>query len=75
MENICKNIRCLRKHYNLTQKEMADILGVSVSSIRRIEKGVLPRCVNSCSIHRLCDHFGISADYILREDMEKDPTL
>lgn len=64
MENICKNIRCLRKHYNLTQKEMADILGVSVSSIRRIEKGVLPRCVNSSSIRR---------QYILREDIHGMP--
>ena len=70
MEIICKNIQYLRTYHNLTQKEMADILGFSISSLRKVEKGMLPRCLNSRSIRRLCDHFEISADYLLRESIE-----
>ena len=62
---LCKNIRYLRKKNHLTQKEMAEIVGTSISSIRRIEQGTnIPR-IHSGMLYRLCVHFNISADAML----------
>lgn len=47
--NFCGNIVALRKKYHLTQAEMAEVLGISVKSLRSLEKGKIPPRLN-CSI-------------------------
>lgn len=70
VEHFRQNICWLRKSRHLTQKEMAAILGVSVSTIRRIESGA-PVRLHCGMVRRFCDHFGISADVLLREKLEE----
>jgi len=69
MNTLCRNIRFLRIKNRLTQKQMADRLGISIGSLRKIEKdGAMPR-VNGSLLLRVCDTFAISADALLYEDL------
>ena len=66
--NFCWNIRHLRRVHKLTQREMADILGISVGKlgkIERMEPGVKIHCGILC---RACDYFGYTADELLYEN-------
>lgn len=65
-----RNIGYLRRAAGLTQKKMAGIVGISVGTLRRMESGSsLPRA-NCAMLCRVCDYFGISADAMLRCDLE-----
>lgn len=66
--NFCQNIRYLRQAHHMTQKEMSRILGVSVATYGRIE-----RCMDSVRLYgtmvrRVCDHFSVPADDLLRQN-------
>ena len=63
--NFCHNLRFLRQEHGLREKDMADILGVSLFTYRRIEK-----CDETVRL-RACDHFCVSADTLLREDLRQ----
>ena len=53
-----KNIQYLKKKEHLSQKELAKIGGVSVSSIRKLLNGILPNI--SCSIiFKIAEHFSL----------------
>ena len=63
-------IRQERVQRNISQPEMADILGISYSYYNNIEKGN-----RSCPIEELieiCREFGISSDRILRDFVPVD---
>ena len=65
----CRNVYYLRKKHHLTQKEMAQILGVGVGNLRKMEKGPeYPRIYGKMLI-RVCNHFDIFADVMLKEDI------
>ena len=66
--NFCQNLRHLRRVHRLTQKEMAQDLGISVSKIRRIESEDPSVRINSSLICQVCDRFGYTADAILYEN-------
>ena len=58
-----KRIRDLRVDHDLTQQEIAEVLGTSQSMYARYERGA-----NELPIHHLltlCDYYRVSADYIL----------
>ena len=68
-----KNIRYLRRTCHMTRKEMALVMGISVSTLGRIEKdGPMPR-VNCQVLYRLCEHFGLSGDVLLYCSLEDLP--
>lgn len=53
----------LRQDHNMTQKDLADILFVSVSTISNYEKGVhLPDIIK---VSKLADFFHVTTDYLL----------
>jgi len=61
--NYIKRIRDLREDHDLTQQQVADILGTSQTMYARYERGA-----NELPIHHLlalCKYYGVSADYIL----------
>ena len=63
-------IRQERVQRNISQPEMADILGISYSYYNNIEKGN-----RSCPIEvriEICREFGISSDRILRDFVPVD---
>ena len=61
--NYIKIIRDLREDHNLTQQQVAEILGTSQTMYARYERGA-----NELPIRHLltlCDYYNVSADYIL----------
>ena len=61
-----KRLRDLREDHDLTQRQVAEILGTSQTMYARYERGA-----NELPIRHLltlCDYYGISADYLLGRD-------
>ena len=59
LEVFMKNIVWLRKKNGLTKKEMAEVLGISVHSLNKIEKGVFPPRTPVEIVVRIHSRFGI----------------
>ncbi len=58
-----KRMRDLREDHDLTQQQVADILGTSQTMYARYERGA-----NELPIHHLltlCKYYKVSADYLL----------
>lgn len=52
-----RSIKGLRADNNLTQKQLAEILGISVHSLQRYEAGESD--ISFKLVVKLCDYFGI----------------
>lgn len=63
-----KTVTDLRKKHSLPQKVMAEKLGISVSTLRKIEKGIFPERIGVEIVFRIDDEFGIS----IREQFNPD---
>ena len=66
-----ENIRSLRIDNGLTQKQVAQILGISQNTYSQYEVGVLNYPVDA--IVKLADYYGVSTDYLLGRTTVKDP--
>ena len=66
-----ENIRSLRIDNGLTQKQVAQILGISQNTYSQYEVGVLNYPVDA--IIKLADYYGVSTDYLLGRTTVKDP--
>ena len=69
MEDYVKNIRDLREDHDMTQQEIADVLGTSQTMYARYERGA-----NELPIRHLislCRLFGVSSDFILGLEKRK----
>ena len=64
------NICYARRHFALTQKEMAQILGISVSKLRRIESGDPSVRLHDKMLCAFCNYFKLSADSVILRRME-----
>lgn len=62
-----KNIVWLRKKNELTKKEMAKILGISVCSLNKIEKGVFPPRTKVDIVVAIHCRFGIGPSEMVTE--------
>lgn len=60
IKNLANNIVRIRKEYGLSKKEMAKILGISIESLRKIEKGEIPLKMSVEVIFEIYDYFGIT---------------
>ncbi len=58
-----KRIRDLREDHDLTQQEVADILGTSQTMYARYERGANELPIRHLLV--LCDYYKVSADYVL----------
>lgn len=56
------NIMFLRKENGISLKKMAQIMKISVNTLRKIEFGVLPKRLNAEVLLLLSDYFDISID-------------
>ena len=61
--NINQTILELRKERGLSQKSVADAVGISQSTIAKIE--INRNEATASTIRKLADFFGVSADYLL----------
>ena len=69
-----EKIQWIRESKNITQKEIADYLGIKQQQYARYEKGV--NIMPVTYLPKICKYFNVSADYILNLDeknREKTP--
>ena len=65
------NLRFLRKKYNMTQRDISDLLGFrDKSSCCLIEKGITLLTLEQ-SI-KLSDYFGVTLDQLVKQDLSKE---
>ena len=58
-----KRIRDLREDHDMSQQEVASVLGTSQTMYARYERGANEMPLRH--LITLCHHYGVSADYIL----------
>lgn len=56
-------LKALREDRDITQKEIADVLGVKQSAISKYEQGIREYKIED--LIKLCKFYNVSADYIL----------
>lgn len=61
-----KILKDLRLEKNLTQKQLADILGIRQENVSKYENELLD--LNTDMIAKICKYFDITADYLLGID-------
>lgn len=66
-----KRLKQLRKELNMTQKELADKLGISRAAVGLYEQG--KRNVDNDTLLKLSEIFNVSADYLLGNTDIKTP--
>jgi repressor LexA len=71
--SIGKNIKKLREIHNLSQKELAEIAGVSDKAVSTWENGIKEPRMGA--IQKMADHFGIRKSDIIEEKNEKVNTI
>jgi len=59
-----RRVRDLRQEKHLTQEELAELVGISVSFVGHIERA--EKMASMETIARLCDILDVPADYLLR---------
>ena len=63
MNGFGEKLKELRKEYNITQKQLAELLGQAQSTIVYWEKDKQEPSISS--LKKICKAFSISADYLL----------
>jgi DNA-binding XRE family transcriptional regulator len=63
MKHFCVTVKTLRETNRLSKTAMAKILGISPSSLNKLENGVMPR-ISSKVIIRLMEYFHVSAEEV-----------
>lgn len=59
VENMLHNITWLRKHYGISKKHMAKLLGIGIGSLNKIENGKMPPLLSAEIFLRIHDLFNI----------------
>ena len=63
------NIAWLRKHYGYSQKRMAKLLGIGIVSLRKIEKGEMPKRLGAGIFMYIYANFGIRPAQLLEKGL------
>lgn len=61
------NVKWLRKHYTLTEKEMSEMLGIGIKTLQRIESGEFPERLSVSVLFRIEKYFGVKAKLMVGE--------
>ncbi len=64
------NLCFLRKQHGMEQTDLADLLGVKVSTVSKYESGKVPASVDKLLI--LSDYFGVTLDQLVKQDLSKE---
>ena len=60
-ENFMRNIAWLRKRYGISKKKMAELLGVGVGTVNKLERGEFPPRLSVSVMYNIWRHFHIGA--------------
>ena len=71
IDTFCDNIRFLRKTRNLSLQKMAEIMGVSVYILKKVEKGILPPSLDVSVLFKLQMAFEIKCGDFVGERLSK----
>ena len=63
LKHFCETVSDLRQKHGLSKTAMAKILGISPSSLNKLEIGVMPR-ISSEVVFRLMEYFHVSAEEV-----------
>ena len=66
MATFSDRLKELRKAKGVTQKQMADLLGITERNYQRYEYGLVDPTASN--VTKLADFFGVSVDYLLGRD-------
>lgn len=70
MFKIPERIKSLRKEKEVTQRELAEAIGVQVVSVQRFEYGSVRPSLDT--LVAIADYFGCSVDYLLGRTDKKE---
>lgn len=63
---LCINLRYLRAKHGYSKKKMAEICGIGVASLNRIEQGDMPpRAIHLGKLQRIAEHFQLPPETLL----------
>lgn len=65
-----RNLRCLRVVFGVSQAQMAEILGISIGTLRKIERGIQTPRTSAAILWKASDAFCVSTDILLKVDFQ-----
>lgn len=72
LEVFAHNIVWLRKHFRLSKKRMAELLGIGLWSLNQIERGVVPPRLTVAVLFMVQRQFGISPNMLFNRLFEEN---
>lgn len=58
-KNLVNNIVFLRQKYNIPKKRMAELLGIGIGTLNKIERGELPSKLSLEIVFNIQEYFGV----------------
>ncbi len=65
------NVTWLRKKHKLSKAKMANLLGIGVKSLTKLEMGKIPPRISVDILFRIEEHFGIHPKYQLERKLDE----
>lgn len=72
LENLICNIVFLRKHFGISRKRMAKLLGIGVATLQKLEQGILPPRLGVDIFFHIQRNFEIAPVTILTRRLEEE---
>lgn len=69
-ECLMYNIVLLRKHHGISKKKMAEMLGISVNSLNKIEEGIFPKNLSVNILFNINKQFHISPAVLIEQELK-----
>lgn len=60
--NLFYNVAWLRRHYGISKKRMAQLLGIGVGTLNKLEQGKMPPKMSVMVLHNIRTQFSVSLD-------------
>ena len=70
LKELGKRLRELRMEQGLKQREMADVLEMTLRNYQRVEHGEIN--IQALTLCALADYFGVTTDYLLGRSASRD---
>ena len=71
IKDFVQNIIWIRKYHRLSKKQMASLSGISVYSLNKLEKGVLPKRLGVNVLFNIEKNFNIFPRQLFNEKFEE----